>query len=51
VDLEPGQRVADTSRPVPRRVFGRRASIGLWSLRVFAVVVSAMVVYTFLSQL
>lgn len=29
----------------------RRATAGLWALRVFVLVVSAMVIYTFLSQL
>jgi hypothetical protein len=32
-------------------VLSRRASAALWALRVFVVVVSAMVIYTFVSQL
>ena len=49
--LERDQLVVDTSRPVPRRALSPRMSIGLWGLRVFVVVVSAMVLYTFVSQL
>jgi hypothetical protein len=48
--LEPDQLVADKSRPVPRAQLSRRAKIGLWALRVFVLVVSAMVIYTFVSQ-
>jgi hypothetical protein len=50
-ELEPGQLTADTAVPVPRAVLSRRARAGLWLLRVFALVVSAMVIYTFISQL
>jgi hypothetical protein len=49
--LERDQLVSDKSRPVPRARLSRRATMGLWALRVFAIVVSAMVVYTFISQL
>jgi hypothetical protein len=49
--LEHDQLVIDTSRPVSRMVLSRRTSIALWALRVFVVVVSAMVIYTFTSQL
>jgi hypothetical protein len=49
--LERDQLVSDTSRPVPRARLSRRATVGLWALRIFAIVVSAMVVYTFVSQL
>jgi len=49
--LESDQLVADTSRPVPRARLGRRASAGLWALRVFVLALSAMVVYTFVAQL
>jgi hypothetical protein len=49
--LEPGQFDADTAQPVPRAQLSRRARAGLWLLRIFAVIVSAMVVYTFVSQL
>jgi hypothetical protein len=49
--LERDQFVAETSRPVPRAPLGKRANAGLWALRVFVVLVSLMVVYTFVSQL
>jgi len=49
--LERDQFVAETSRPVPRAPLGLRATVALWALRGFAVVVSLMVVYTFIHQL
>jgi len=49
--LEPDQFVVETSRPVMRARLNRRAIAALWALRVFAVAVSAMVIYTFVSQL
>lgn len=48
--LERDQLVMDTSRPVSRRVLSRRMRIGLWALRVFIAVITAMVIYTFISQ-
>jgi hypothetical protein len=49
--LERDQFVAETSRPVPRAQLGARSSAGLWALRVFVVIVSLMVIYTFAAQL
>lgn len=49
--LESDQLVAERSRPVPRARLGRGANVGLWALRVFVIVVSAMVIYTFVAQL
>ena len=49
--LERDQFVAETSRPVPRAPLGTRANAGLWTLRVFVVLVSLMVIYTFVSKL
>jgi hypothetical protein len=49
--LERDQFVAATSRPVPRAVLTRAATAGLWALRVFVVLVSLMVIYTFIDQL
>ncbi|MBV8994872.1 MAG: hypothetical protein JO287_14530 [Pseudonocardiales bacterium] len=49
--LEPDQLVARTQHPVPRAALSRRASAALWILRIFAIIVSAMVIYTFFSQL
>jgi len=49
--LERDQLVADTSVPVPRASLGRRANAGLWALRVFIILISIMVIYTFASKL
>jgi len=49
--LERDQFVSETSRPVPRAPLSRRAIAGLWALRVFVVIVSLMVIYTFIDQL
>lgn len=49
--LERDQFVAETSRPVPRAALSARATTGLWALRVFVVLVSLMVIYTFIEQL
>jgi hypothetical protein len=51
MDLERDQIVAATSRPVPRATLSSRATAGLWALRVFVVLVSLMVIYTFIDQL
>jgi hypothetical protein len=49
--LEHGQLVAETSQPVPRAALRRRAVFGLWGLRVFVILVSLRVIYTFIDQL
>jgi len=49
--LEADQLWSETSRPLPRARLGRAATAGLWALRVFAIVLSAMVIYVFFSQL
>jgi hypothetical protein len=49
--LERDQFVAETSRPVPRAELSAHAIAGLWALRVFVVLVSLMVIYTFVYQL
>jgi hypothetical protein len=49
--LERDQFVAATSEPVPPAPLGRRASVLLWGLRVFVVLVSLMVIYTFVDRL
>ncbi len=49
--LEPDQLVAERSRPLARAALGVRARVGLWALRVFSIVLSAMVVYAFVVQL
>ncbi|MGO8907657.1 MAG: hypothetical protein ACLQMH_18830 [Solirubrobacteraceae bacterium] len=49
--LERDQLVAETSRPVPRASLSARARAGLWALRVFVILVSLMVIYTFFHDL
>ncbi len=49
--LERDQLVADTSRPVPKAVLPARVRGALWALRVFAVLVSLLVIYTVLQRL
>jgi hypothetical protein len=49
--LEREQLVQDRSKPVARAQLGRGASLALWALRIFALTVSAMVIYTFIVQL
>jgi hypothetical protein len=49
--LERDQLVSDKRRPVPLARLSTRVKVALWALRVFALVVSAMVVYTFIAQL
>lgn len=49
--LEPDQLVAETFIPVPQASLGPRAKAALWSLRVFVVLVSLMVIYTFIGRL
>jgi hypothetical protein len=51
MSLERDQFVAETSKPVARAPLSARVSAGLWALRVFVVIVSAMVIYTFVDQL
>lgn len=49
--LERDQLSSDRARPLPRAPLERRARVALWALRVFALIVSAMVIYTFVAQL
>jgi hypothetical protein len=49
--LEADQLVAERSRPVARAHLSRWTRVGLWALRVFAIVLSLMVIYTFIAQL
>ena len=51
MNLERDQLVAATSTPVQAAKLGVRARLGLWALRVFVVVVSAMVLYAFVAGL
>lgn len=49
--LEPDQLVAHTSRPLPRRELRGPGAVALWALRVFTLLVGAMVIYTFIAQI
>jgi hypothetical protein len=49
--LERDQFDADTSVPVPRAILNRRLRAGLWALRIFVILISIMVIYTFASKL
>jgi len=49
--LERDQLVAETFRPVAPAHMSTNAVAALWSLRVFAVIVSLMVIYTFIADL
>lgn len=49
--LERDQLAADRSRPVRRAALSRHAQLALWALRVFSLVVGALVIYTFFAQL
>jgi hypothetical protein len=49
--LEPDQLDVHTSVPVPRALLNKRTRAALWALRVFVILVSTMVIYTFASQL
>jgi hypothetical protein len=49
--LESDQLVERRSHPVERARLSHRATVGLWALRAFAIVLTAMVVYTFVAQL
>lgn len=49
--LERDQLVADTSVPVQRALLSRRAQTALWALRLFVILLSIMVIYTFAANL
>jgi hypothetical protein len=49
--LERDQLVTDKSRRLSRAPLSRRAAVALWALRVFVIIVAAMVIYTFVAQL
>ncbi len=49
--LEHEQLASDRSIAVPPAQLSRRARAALWLLRIFALIVSFMVIYTFVSQL
>ena len=51
MDLEPDQLVVETFRPVERAHLSGATRTALWTLRIFALVVSLMVLYAFIVNL
>jgi len=49
--LERDQLVADRRQPLPPANIGSRAEAALWTLRIFVLIVGAMVIYTFCAKL
>ncbi len=49
--LEPGQLDAHARRPVEPAALTGPTRAGLWVLRVFVLIVTAMIIYTFVTQL
>jgi len=49
--LEPAQLDTHTRRPLAPAVLSRRTRAGLWTLRVFVLTVTAMIIYTFVTHL
>jgi hypothetical protein len=49
--LEPDQLVAASSIPLPLARLSRLWRIGLWALRFFTLLITALVVYTFVANL
>jgi len=49
--LEPDQIVAVASRPLPRCQLSSAGNVALWLLRIFVLLITALVVYTFIIAL
>ena len=49
--LEPDQLVAAVAKPLPRLRLSRPVRIALWVVRSFVLMISALVVYTFIVKL
>ncbi len=49
--LEPDQLFSETSKPLPRYQLRQIANLALWLLRVFVLLITALVVYTFVKAL
>jgi hypothetical protein len=49
--LELDQLAGDRARPLPRARLSGPASIALWALRIFVIVIAALVIYTFVATL
>jgi hypothetical protein len=51
IALEPDQVVAAASLPLPRYQLGSAGNAALWLLRIFVLLITALVVYTFIIAL
>ena len=49
--LEPDQLLAEKSKPLPRYQLSQIANVALWLLRIFVLLMTALVVYTFVKAL
>jgi hypothetical protein len=49
--LEPDQLVASTSKPLPRYQLSHTGNVALWLLRIFVLLMTALVIYTFVKAL
>ncbi len=49
--LEPDQLVAAVAKPLPRLRLSRPIRIALWAIRIFVLIISVLVIYTFTVQL
>lgn len=49
--LEPDQLVENAAKPLPRMRVGAMGQFGFWVLRIFVLLVTALVVYTFVASL
>jgi hypothetical protein len=49
--LEPDQLVSATSKPLPRYQLNQIANVALWLLRIFVLLMTALVVYAFVKAL
>jgi hypothetical protein len=49
--LEPDQLVAAVAKPLPRLRLSRPVLVALWAVRLFVLLISVLVVYTFVVKL
>jgi len=49
--LEPDQLVMAVAKPLPRLSLSRPITIALWAVRIFVLIITVLVVYTFVVKL
>lgn len=49
--LEPDQLAVAAGQPLPRLRLSQYAEVALWALRIFVLIVTGLVIYTFVVQL